>query len=106
MIKMKRKEKTPEYKYDNPSKGDNWGAIRICSGDFKGVVYRYGLVSFSETDSLRCTFNFTHDIVLNPNHMPINEELKEQMGLILLDILENNYSESEESDDDRTINTI
>ena len=42
----------PEYRYAENPDDDSMGAIRITNGKFKGFVYQYGVVSFSESEDI------------------------------------------------------
>ena len=95
---MKQQQKTPKYVYaDNPN--NTMGAVRITSGNFSGLTYQYGVVSFSEGES-NCSVNFTYEIIDNDKQLPENKDMKDAMGLILVDLLNENYKDG---NDNRTI---
>ena len=96
-------KKTPKYTYTQHPDATEWGAIRIKSGSFKDFVFHYGVVSFSEESDSHCGVNFTYNIVDNPNHHPENEEMREMMGNILIEMLIEKYGDN---DGDRAVDTI
>jgi len=97
---MKQQQKTPpKYVYaDNPN--NTMGAVRITSGSFSGLTYQYGVVSFSEGEEDKCSVNFTYEIIDNDKRLPENKNMKDIMGLILVDLLNENYKDG---NDNRTI---
>jgi hypothetical protein len=85
------KMKVPEYQYtDNPH--NTMGAVKIINGDFCGLAYQYGIVKFSEGKE-DCSVNFTYEIIDNDKHFPENQEMKNAMGTILVDLLNRNYKD-------------
>ena len=75
-------------------------AIQIKSGRFKKVMYHYGQVSFDENkeiDKLRVKFEYT--ILKKPDKMQDDDNLREYMGKILMDIIKRklNYEKEVES---------
>tara|TARA_Y100000034_G_scaffold98168_1_gene120127 strand:+ start:797 stop:1078 length:282 start_codon:yes stop_codon:yes gene_type:complete len=86
----KQNKKLPDYRYAEPTVNKQMGSIRIMNGKFKNLTYQYGLLSFSEGEE-KCSVNFTYQILDNPEHHPKNEELKDIMGGILVELLNNEY---------------
>ena len=77
------------YEYDeNQSIGISENLpIRITEGKYKGLVYKYGKISFIEEDEhLRC--NFTYDLIENPNNITEDQELINFLGEIVVDVLD------------------
>ena len=81
--------------------GKQWTAIKLTDivGEYSGIVYNYGKVSFgeeSEDDEMLLTFHY--DVVLSNDIT--EEELQEDMGFknllgdILVDILEKQLKDS------------
>jgi hypothetical protein len=97
---IKQQKIPPKYVYaDNPN--NTMGAVRITSGNFSGLIYQYGVVSFSEGEKEdKCSVNFTYEIIDNDKRLPENKDMKDVMGLILVDLLNKNYKDG---NDNRTI---
>ena len=69
--------------------------IRILKGKYEGLVYQYGTIKFlEEEDNVRC--NFTYDILENPNNIKENQNLVNQLGEILVEVLNDEIEESGE----------
>ena len=89
---MKKNRLLPDYRYAEPTINKKMGAVRILNGVFKNLTYQYGLLSFSEGED-DCSVNFTYQVLDNPQHHPENQELKDIMGGILVELLNNEYGE-------------
>ena len=65
------------------------GALKVIDGDFKDLVYRYGLVQFKE-NSGQMIMNFQFEILENPNEINTEEngDLINYMGDVLCEIME------------------
>jgi len=84
----------PEYRYAENPDDDSMGAIRITNGKFKGFVYQYGVVSFSESEDIsKCSLNFTYQIVHNEQNYPVDKELIDIMGGILNELINERYND-------------
>jgi hypothetical protein len=82
------------YEYDdNRTLGvDENIPIRITEGNYKGLIYRYGKINFTEEgEVLRCNFNY--DILENPNNITEDQELVDFLGEIVIDVLEDEMKE-------------
>jgi len=99
-----KKKQGLDYRFAENPDGKEWGAIRITSGELKELTYHYGVVSFDEKDD-GCQVNFTYNIVDNPRQYPEGDEMKDAMGSILIELLEQRYG-SEANDDDRDDYTV
>ena len=70
--------------------------IKIVDGNYEGLVYQYGSIQFLEEDeNVRC--NFTYNILDNPHGYDETQDLVDQLGEILVDVLND---EIEEAGDD------
>ena len=65
------------------------GALKVTEGDFKDLVYRYGLVQFKE-NSGQMIMNFQFEILENPHEVNTedNGNLIDYMGDVLCEIME------------------
>ena len=65
------------------------GALKVTTGDYKDLVYRYGLVRFKENED-QMIMNFQFEILENPNDIAVddNEDLINYMGDVLCEIME------------------
>jgi hypothetical protein len=84
------------------SKKQDQTCIGIKGGKFAGVIYKYGSVSLGEeTEDGNMPFKFKFDIIDN-NAIP-KEDFKEDfmnlIGDILVDIIEEQYAESDNRKD-------
>lgn len=63
--------------------------IRILSGEYKGLTYRYGKVKFIDDTKSKGTFNiqFDYHIDENPNNVEESKTLINIMGEILSEII-------------------
>ena len=66
------------------------GALKITSGDYKDLVYRYGLVQFKKSPDDQMIMNFQFEILENPNELTTeeNDDLINYMGDVLCEIME------------------
>tara|TARA_Y100000310_G_C20626194_1_gene786028 strand:- start:1295 stop:1495 length:201 start_codon:yes stop_codon:yes gene_type:complete len=64
-------------------------------GNFKELTYQYGLLSFTEGED-KCSVNFTYQVLDNPHHYPENDDLKQVMGGILLELLDKEYGDDDD----------
>ena len=70
--------------------GDDVTGIRITEGEYEGLHWTFGTVSFDEEPdddgNLSCRFDYImHD---NPNEMEENQEMLNFMGDVLIDVLD------------------
>ena len=84
------------------SKTQDQTCIGIKGGKFAGVIYKYGSVSLGEeTEDGNMPFKFEFDIVDN-NAIPkeeFGEDFMNLIGDILVDIIEEQYAESDNRKD-------
>ena len=84
------------YEYDDGLVvGEGNVPIKITTGPYKGTVFTYGTVSFSEEgDSVKC--NFQYDIIEKSNDLIEDKIFIDQLGEILVDILSEEIQEAED----------
>ena len=85
------------YEYDDSviNEENTTVPIRIIEGEYKGLVYQYGTIKFlEEEDNVRC--NFTYNIIDNPNDIEETQDMINQLGEILVDVLNDEIQETEE----------
>ena len=65
------------------------GALKVTDGDYKDLVYRYGLVQFKENEG-QMIMNFQFEILENPHEVKTedNGDLIDYMGDVLCEIME------------------
>lgn len=73
------------------------GALKVTDGDFKDLVYRYGLVQFKE-NSGQMIMNFQFEILENPHEVKTedNDDLIGYMGDVLCEIMEEELQNSKD----------
>ena len=73
------------------------GALKVIDGDFKDLVYRYGLVQFKE-NSGQMIMNFQFEILENPHEVKTedNDDLIGYMGDVLCEIMEEELQNSKD----------
>ena len=84
------------YKFDDESKIQPVPII-ITEGNYEGLRFQYGRISFDENDSGGCSLNFDYNLIDNPNELKEDQELIDTLGKILMDVLE---KEMEDTDKD------
>ena len=85
-------DKAPKYKFlpDDSSDISQTCPILITEGQFEGIVYRYGKISFNETET--GDLNVTMDIEMITSPENFNQQDKDftnYVGDIFVDIIEN-----------------
>ena len=48
-----RQEGNKRYEHYAQKEGDEFSCVKILEGKFKGVIYHYGKVSFTESEELK-----------------------------------------------------
>jgi len=93
-------DKIPEYKFLETSNLDmDTCPIQIISGDFSGIVYRYGKISLKELDSGDVQVIMDISIVDGPENFDQNTpEFTLVVGEIFVDIIEKNSKTNESVD--------
>ena len=81
-----------------PGNGENWD-VRILLGDFTETVVNFKELKVSE-DAKHLTFNFEIVSTPDPDLTEESEELQQQVGNVLGDILENSVARMESKKDD------
>ena len=69
--------------------------IKIVEGEYEGVTYQYGTIKFvEEGENIRC--NFTYNLIDNPNNIEENQDFVNQLGEILIEVLNDEIEETDE----------
>jgi len=71
------------------------GAIKINEGDYAGLLYQYGEVTFNERDDGQLKVKFRYNMIENPNDLEENQDMKNFMGDILVELLDDQLGEGE-----------
>ena len=70
--------------------------LRILSGDYEGIVFAYNNVRVHE-EAEQARFEFTFDVVENPNMVDTNRESFTMiLGDILVDVIENQMQQGKD----------
>jgi hypothetical protein len=85
-------DKVPDYKFlETSNMNMDTCPIQILSGDFSGIVYRYGKISLKEMDSGDVQVTMDISIVNGPENFDHNTpEFTLVAGEIFVDIIEKN----------------
>jgi len=87
---MKFKEGT-DYNFIIPENEDTTIGIKLISGKYSGVVYQYGKVKFEEEKTGDIYLKFVYNVIESPSEEDfLNEEFKNYIGDILVDIISQN----------------
>ena len=83
-------DKVPDYKFlDIEAKADETCPIEILSGEFEGVVYKYGKISLEELDSGDLKVNMQVDIIDSYEGFDQNNEMFTKIiGEIFVNLIE------------------
>jgi predicted Zn-dependent peptidase len=90
-----------EYSHvENENVTDKIG-IKLKGGDFDGIIYIYGSVTFSEDDPRVLTFEF--EVLSNPNNKVYedSEEFESVMGDILIQEIDKHMSDNDRRNDNK-----
>ena len=71
--------------------GDDFSCIKLLQPPYKGVIFKYGKVGFSENENADGTrsMKFDYDILFNPHETDLdNKEFIDYIGDILVEQLE------------------
>ena len=81
------------YEYDdNYTVGEGTVPIKIVKGAYKGTIFSYGEVSFSEVkESVKC--HFEYNLIEKPDGLIEDKIFVNQLGDILVDILSEEIEE-------------
>ena len=76
-----------KFKYI-PIEGADTDAIGILEGDYEGLHYHYGTVSFNEQEDGQMEMKFNYEILNKPDGFEDDEKFKNFAGDLLVRILE------------------
>jgi hypothetical protein len=98
-------DKVPEYRFlDLEAKADETCPIEILSGEFEGVVYKYGKISLEELESGDLKVNMQVDVIDSfEGFNQENENFTKIVGEIFVNLIErgaNVKSEPTDLEDD------
>jgi hypothetical protein len=93
-------DKTPEYKFlDDPGLQADTAPIQILSGEYAGIIYRYGKISMKEIENEQISVSMEVEIVKAPEGFDQKEQkFTQTIGEIFVDIVENNSTTKEPID--------
>lgn len=87
---MKFKEGV-DYNFVIPESEDTTIGIKLLTGKYSDVVYQYGKVKFEEEKTGDIYLKFVYNIIESPlNDDLLNEDFKNYIGDILVDIISQN----------------
>lgn len=89
-----------DYTYIFPAKSDNEVHIKLLTGAFEGTIFKYGKVKFEEKND-EGYLHFAYDVIecknVKPKKLEKNEDFKNYIGDLLLNIIANRLEESNEN---------
>tara|TARA_Y100000310_G_scaffold157482_1_gene156838 strand:+ start:452 stop:853 length:402 start_codon:yes stop_codon:yes gene_type:complete len=71
------------------------GAIKITDGEYQGLLYQYGEVSFHEQDDGRMQVKFKYNMLENPTDLKEDQDMMNFMGDILVELLDDQLGKGE-----------
>ena len=86
-----------DYSYIYPASDESGVHIKLLTGDFKDTIFKYGHVSFDEKDDqgyLHFDYNVLQSTVMKPKKLEKNEDFKDCIGNLLVEIISNRLMES------------
>lgn len=87
---MKFKEGV-DYNFVIPENEDTTIGIKLLTGKYSGIVYQYGKVKFEEEKTGDIYLKFVYNVIESPsNDESLNEDFKNYIGDILVDIISQN----------------
>ena len=96
-----------DYQYIYPANDDKTVHIKLLEGEYKDTIYKYGKVKVEEKDE-ECYLLFAYDViqspVMKPKKLEKNEDFKNHIGNILVEIMSGNL-EQEIIDESGTTDT-
>lgn len=105
-----------DYKYIYPAKDDQSVHIQLLTGPYTDTVFKYGKVRFEEKDGdgyLLFDYNVIKSTVSKPKKLEKNEDFKNTIGNMLVEIISTNLeqefidesgtTDTEESDSQRGV---
>ena len=78
--------------------GDDFSCIKLLQPPYKGVIFKYGKVGFSENENVDGTrsMKFDYDILFNPHEMDLdNKEFIDYIGDMLVGFLDEKLKKGE-----------
>ena len=78
--------------------GDDFSCIKLLQPPYKGVIFKYGKVGFSENENPDGTrsMKFDYDILFNPHEMDLdNKEFIDYIGDMLVEFLDEKLKKGE-----------
>ena len=78
--------------------GDDFSCIKLLQSPYKGVIFKYGKVGFSENENPDGTrsMKFDYDILFNPHEMDLdNKEFIDYIGDMLVEFLDEKLKKGE-----------
>ena len=86
-----------DYSYVYPTTDDTSVHIKLLTGDFKDTIFKYGKVSFDEKDDqgyLHFDYDVLQSTVMKPKKLEKNEDFKNCIGNLLVEIISNRLMEN------------
>lgn len=85
--------------------------IRFTSGEFEGIVFTLGQVTFKEDDERdECVMSYDYDIISNPLETFDEDDFKQYVGDLLIEMIQDQLEKNDlvytgGVDENRTIDT-
>lgn len=77
----------PKYKFDDSDPTVQPVPVILTEGKYDGVKIQYGRIAFDEKDG-ELELNFDYRLVENPNDIEEDQEFINQLGQVLVKVLE------------------
>ena len=85
-------EQSLSYKIHDGVVGNETCLFEITDGKYCGFKYRYGVVSFDDSDSDNPVMKFSYERDESSSKTEVDEELIDIMGKILVEVFDGRYS--------------
>lgn len=86
-----------DYSYVYPTTDDTSVHIKVLTGDFKDTIFKYGKVNFKEEGDdgyLQFDYNVIQCTTMKPKKLEKNEDFKNYIGNLLVEIISNRLMEN------------
>ena len=86
-----------DYSYVYPTTDDTSVHIKLLTGDFKDTIFKYGKVNFKEENDegyLQFDYDVIQSSVMKPKKLEKNEDFKNFIGNLLVEIISNRLMEN------------
>lgn len=96
-----------DYRFIDPMDNQDLVQVELLEGLYKGTIYKYGKVSFEEKGEdvyLHFDYNVVKSDVKKPKKLEKEEDFKNHIGNILVEIMSANLEQDIVEDENGTVN--